>query len=96
MKLTIEESKAFLEARLARHLEKRAETLAEAKVEAAGRGKEPFDLAKLETLCDTSHEGSTPPSEERIKEYEWKYYVSHRTTMTLREFEAEVSELSRW
>jgi hypothetical protein len=80
----------------ARALKKRDELLSAAKAAAAARGKEPFDLAKLETLCDTSHEGRMPRVEERQREHEWMYYVHHRDVMTLAEYAEKVSEQSRW
>jgi len=73
-----------------------AEQLAAAKADAAQRGKEPFDLAKLETLCDTSHEGRLAPLDERQADFERKYYVHFPDVMTLAEFARKVDELNRW
>lgn len=73
-----------------------AEQLEAAKAEAARRGKEPFDLAKLETMCDTSHEGRVDPVEDRQAEFERKYYVHFPDIMTLAEFARKVEELNRW
>jgi hypothetical protein len=73
-----------------------AEQLAEAKADAARRGKEPFDLAKLETMCDTSHEGRLDPVDVRTAEFERKYYVTFPDVMTLEEFARTVDELNRW
>ncbi len=70
--------------------------LAAAKQEAERVGKEPFDLAKLETLCDTSHEGRVDPVENRQAEFERKYYVTFPEVMTLAEFARTVDELNRW
>lgn len=68
----------------------------DAKADAARRGKEPFDLEKLEQLCDTSHEGRMPPLEERYAEFESRYYVGYPEVMTLTEFAKEVEILNRW
>ena len=73
-----------------------AERLNAAKVEATKRGKEQFDLHALEQMCDTTHEGRLGPVEERINEFEWKYYVDYPDLMTLAEFANKVDELSRW
>lgn len=70
--------------------------LAGAKAAAQARGKEPFDLAKLETMCDTSREGRLAPLAERTKEYERQYYIDFPQTMTLEEFAKIVDELQRW
>ena len=74
----------------------KVEALSKAKDEAAKRGKEPFDLAKLETLCDTSSEGRVDPEESRRERYEWMYYVSNPDLMTLRELADLITHLSRW
>jgi hypothetical protein len=71
-----------------------AEQLAAAKARAAERGKEPFDLAKLETMCDTSHDGRLDPIEVRQAELEQKYYVHFPDVMTLAEFAKVVTELN--
>jgi hypothetical protein len=76
--------------------QKKAEQLASARADAAQRGKEPFDLAKLETLCDTSHEGRMAPVQERHAELERMYYVSYPDVMTLAEFARKVEVLNRW
>lgn len=70
--------------------------LEEAKVEAAKRGKETFDLAALEHVCDTSHEGRMGSPDERRDEFEWKYYVVFAEVETLAEFACEVENLNRW
>jgi Tfp pilus assembly protein PilP len=71
-----------------------AEQLAAAKARAAERGKEPFDLAKLETMCDTSHDGRLDPVEVRQAEFETRYYVHFPDVMTLAEFAKVVAALS--
>jgi hypothetical protein len=96
MTLTGDAAKEFARQAAERAQKKRDEMLAAAKAEAAKRGKEPFDLAKLETMCDTSHEGRVPPLEERQKEHEWMYYTHFRDVMTLAEYAEKVTELNRW
>jgi hypothetical protein len=81
---------------LRRDAEKKAERLSKAKAEAASRGKEPFDLAKLETMCDTSTDGRVDPIESRNERFEWMYYVSNPDMMTLKELAELVTHLSRW
>lgn len=73
-----------------------AESLAKAKSEAVERGKEPFDLDKLETMCDTSSEGRVDPVESRFARYEYMYYVEHPELMTLADFADLVTLLSKW
>jgi hypothetical protein len=74
----------------------RAEQLAAAKADAAERGKEPFDLAKLETLCDTTHEGRLDPLDVRHAEFEEMYYAWYPDVVTLVEFARKVDEWNRW
>ena len=81
---------------LRREKEKRAQWLAEAKAEAEQRGKEPFDLAKLETMCDTSSEGRLDPLEEREARFEFLYYVQHPELMTLDELAKYIERTSKW
>ena len=88
-----EDFEAKLRAQAAKRL---AEQLDAAKADAARRGKEPFDLAKLETMCDTSRQGRLDPVEERQAEFERKYYVHFPDVMTLAEFAKKVEELNRW
>lgn len=76
--------------------EAHARRLEEAKAEATNRGKEVFDLARLEQLCDTSHEGRMSSFDERRDEFEWKYYVAFAEVQTLTEFAERVEELNRW
>lgn len=74
----------------------RAEALARAKAEAATWGKEPFDLDKLETMCDTTSAGRIDPIEERQARFEEMYYVRYPSILTLAEFAREVTELNKW
>lgn len=76
--------------------EKAEAALAQRKAEAAARGKEPFDLEKLETMADTSTEGRKDPIEQRRAYYEYKYYVEHPEYMTLRELADLVNLVSRY
>jgi hypothetical protein len=96
MMLTDDAGRELVRLAVARVQRRRDEKLHAAKAEAARRGKEPFDLAKLETMCDTSHEGRVPPLEERQKEHEWMYYTQYREVMTLAEYAEKVTEQSRW
>jgi hypothetical protein len=94
--LTGDAAREFLE-RVALRAEKlRAEEVAAAKAEASKRGKEPFDLATLETLCDTSVDGSLPPLDQRQREHEWMYYVHYRELTTLAAYAETVDEVNRW
>ncbi|NEA53380.1 hypothetical protein G3I60_04185 [Streptomyces sp. SID13666] len=70
--------------------------LAKARSDACDRGKEPFDLAVLETLCDTSREGRMDAVDIRHERFEWKYYTQFPDVMTLRDFARKVDELNRW
>lgn len=74
---------------------KRAELLARAKEDAAVRGKEPFDLGELETMCATEALGRMTP-EERAAHLEHMYYVEHPQLMTLAELARKIDELGRW
>lgn len=96
MTLTGDAAKEFMDRESARVKQLKAETLADAKADAVRRGKEPFDLEKLESLCDTSSEGRMAPLDERFAEFERKYYVHYPDIMTIEEFAAKVDELSQW
>jgi hypothetical protein len=74
----------------------RADQLAAAKADAAVRGKEPFDLGKLEEMCDTSRDGKPAPADERHAEHGWMYYVHFSSLMTLAEYAERVAEQNRW
>ena len=70
-----------------RDAKQRAEALARATVEAQRRGKEPFDLEKLETMCYTgTSDGIRAPLEQRRAELEYSYYVHHPSITTLAAF----------
>ena len=86
---------AFIRDKARRNAEARAKQLADAKA-AAPAGKEPFDLARLETMCDTSREGQLDPVDARRDKYEYMYYVDFPKLMTLADLAAKVSELGRW
>lgn len=96
MTLTGDEAKEFMDQERARVKQLKAEMLASAKADAQHRNKEPFDLEKLESLCDTSSEGRMAPLDERIAEFERKYYVVYPDIMTIEEFAKKIEELSRW
>jgi hypothetical protein len=96
MTLTGKAAEDFVAKALGDAERRRAAELDAAKADAARRGKEPFDLARLEALCDTSHEGRMPPVEERRAELERKYYVYNPDVMTLEEFARVVAESNRW
>jgi len=65
----------------------RVERTARAKADAAARGKEPFDLAKLETLVDP---GRMVRAKDRQRDYEYSYYVEHPKFTTLAELAVTV------
>lgn len=92
--LTGEEAREFTERLRREHAEQRAEILARAKQ--ASVGKEPFDLAKLETMCDTSSEGRMAPVDERQATFERMYYVEYPAIQTLADFARKIEELSKW
>jgi len=96
MTLEDKEARAFAAELARRNAELRAERLAAAKRDAAARGKEPFDLAKLETMCDTSSEGRMAPEAVRHERFEEKYYVDFPAILTLEDFAREVDELNKW
>jgi hypothetical protein len=75
---------------------KRRERLAAARAEADARGKEPFDLAALERLVDTSSEGRVAPAEARHDRFEYMYYVENPGLMTIAELARLVQELNAW
>jgi hypothetical protein len=58
-----------------RNAELYARQLSAAKRAAAVRGKEPFDLARLETMCDTSSERRMGPEPVRYERFEEMYYL---------------------
>jgi hypothetical protein len=96
MTLTGKDADEFLEALKNRNQKEHVEALEQAKAEAAKRGKEPFDLAKLEQLCDTSSEGRLAPLDERRDRFEYMYYVNNPSIMTIAEFAAYVDRVNKW
>ena len=79
---------------LANKKAKEADAVVQAKEAVKGQGKEPFDLAKLEALCDLSAGfGTRPPDAQLIKKYEEKYYVQYPEIMTLKDFAALLETL---
>ena len=76
--------------------ERRAKALADAKAAAAASGKEPFDLAKLETMCDTTSDGRVDPIESRQAQFEEWYYVFYAEVRTLEELARKIEEYNRW
>ncbi len=83
----------FLADALRKSEQTRADQLAKAKADAAARDKEPFDLAKLETLVDT---GRMVGSSERQRTYEYLYYVTSPELMTLAELANTIKVLSEY
>ena len=63
--------------------EKAAADLAQRKAEAAARGKEPFDLAKLKAMTDPTLPEFDDTDEALQKRLEYTYYVAHPSWMTL-------------
>jgi hypothetical protein len=90
------ESEALMAQIRARNAEIRAEALAKAKTEAARRGKEPFDLAKLETMADTTTYGKLDPEDVRRARFEEMYYVEYPAILTIEAFAQKLDELSKW
>jgi hypothetical protein len=81
---------------LEREGRRQAEMLARAKEEAQRRGREAFDLGKLERLCDTSRDGVLDPVEDRTEHFEYLYYVLHPEFMTMEELARHIEQSSRW
>ena len=96
MKFTGDAAKEFMDMLRDHHEQRNAERLETAKADARRRGKEPFDLEKLESLCDTSNEGKMAPLDERFAKFEWKYYVENADILKIEAFAKEVEELNRW
>jgi hypothetical protein len=74
----------------------RAARLQAAKAQAASSGKEPFDLQKLEKLCDTTERGRLLDVAERTVIYEYMYYVEHPQAPSLDAFAHNLSEIQNW
>jgi hypothetical protein len=89
-----DQARALLEEIKQRNRDVRARQLAEAKAKASD--KEPFDLAKLEALCDTSSEGRMDPEDVRRERFEHMYYVDYPGIKTLAELARKVEELAAW
>ncbi|EQA43284.1 hypothetical protein LEP1GSC050_1781 [Leptospira broomii serovar Hurstbridge str. 5399] len=89
---------AFFRRIVERNTKASAERLADAKKEAERRGKEPFDLEKLERLYDTRKdtEGRVDPFEVRHTHYEDLYYTYDRNIMTLEEFVIFLERTNHW
>lgn len=96
MTLTGKDAWAFMQEIEARNAKERAERLARARADAEARGKEPFDLARLETMADTSSEGRMDPEESRRARFEEMYYVHYPDLLTIEDFAAKVEELNKW
>ena len=96
MNLTDEQARALTAEIGRRNREQRSRALADARALAASSGKEPFDLVKLETLCDTSSEGRLDPDEVRQDRFEYMYYVDYPSITTLEEFARKVDEINKW
>jgi hypothetical protein len=96
MTLTGNDASEFVDKLFAQHDEEKRRSLAEAKAEAQSRGKEPFDLDKLEQLCDTSSEGRVDPVDQRRERFERMYYVENPSFMTLQELADLITRLSQW
>ncbi|WP_328390725.1 hypothetical protein [Nocardia sp. NBC_00416] len=73
----------------------RSERLAAVKADAHARGKEPFDLGRLESLCDTSHEGRLDPTSWRQRRFELIYY-SHPEMMRIEDLAEHVMMSQGW
>ncbi len=95
-RLTGKEAKEFADAIAARNEKQRQEDLAHEKAEALRRGKEPFDLAKLEEMCDTTSEGRLDPLDVRQARFEYLYYVQHPELMTLKDLAAHIERTNKW
>ncbi|MEU1985747.1 hypothetical protein [Nocardia sp. NPDC019395] len=65
------------------------ERLAAVKADAHARGKEPFDLVRLEALCDTSDNGRKDPFTWRHRRFELIYY-SHPAMVTIEDLAVHV------
>lgn len=94
--LTGKEALEFFERLKQKHAKQREDDLVREKADAQRRGKEPFDLAKLETMCDTSSEGRLDPLDERRARFEYGYYVEHPSILTLAEYAAHIERASKW
>jgi len=96
MILTGKDATDFIAQLRERNARQRSEELAAAKAEGDANGKERFDLAKLESLVDTSSEGRVDPIEERIARFEEMYYTEYPNVRTIVAFAEKVRERNRW
>lgn len=94
-RLTGKDATDFANAIEERNRKAAAEALAREKAEAVSRGKEPFDLARLEEMCDTSSYGRLDPVDVRQERYEYMYYVQNPKLLTLKEL-ADLITRSAW
>ena len=94
--LSGKDAEEFIEKLAKQRDEERAKELADAKAAADASGKEPFDLAKLETMCDTSSEGRVDPVESRQRRFEEWYYVWYPQIRTLKELARKIEEWNQW
>jgi hypothetical protein len=94
--LTGKDAEEYITKLAKRHDEERAKRLADAKAAAVASGKEPFDLARLETMCDTTSEGRVDPVESRQARFEEWYYVWYPEVRTLEELARKIEEYNRW
>lgn len=93
MGLTGKAAEEFHEQVMRKHEQTRAEQLTRAIAEAAARGKEPFDLVKLETLVDP---GRMVGPSERQRKYEYMYYATNPEFVSLAELADLIKVLSEY
>jgi hypothetical protein len=89
-----EEANVYFESMKQPQAEERAAALARGKADAEARGKEPFDLEKLETM-DHTGKGVEPDDRQRAR-YEHMYYVEYPDVMTIEAFAKLVAERTDW
>jgi hypothetical protein len=93
MTLTGKDAEDFANDVRRKHEQAARERLERAKAEAQARGKEPFDLKKLEALVDP---GRMIGADERERTYEHMYYVEHPKFTVLQELADLIRELSEY
>lgn len=75
----------------------RAARLAQAKADAALRGKELYEYEKLRALAQTLYDTTTHMTDaERASYFEEMYYVDYPSMMSIAELAEHVNVLSRW
>ena len=77
-------------------IEREQRALTRAKREAEARGKERFDLARLNALYRPDIEFESwfvDPEQQRLEQFEYLYYVCHKQVMTLQEFARELQKI---